>query len=83
MASFEAAWAALLEHGPIRRVPPPVPMSGATCSATDLYRQQFTADTSAGVDWLDLFGFRFEFKGLASLQACDLVADHPHHLAGR
>lgn len=32
------------------------------------YKQQFEANASLDIDWIELIGFRFSFKGLASLQ---------------
>jgi hypothetical protein len=39
--------------------------------STQCYKQQFQANASADIDWIDLFSFRFRFDGLASLQPVD------------
>lgn len=39
--------------------------------STETYKQQFEANADVSVDWIDLFGFRFNFDGLASLQPVD------------
>lgn len=36
--------------------------------STEVYKQQFVANADAKIDWLNIFGFRFKFDGLASLQ---------------
>ena len=36
--------------------------------STEVYQQQFVANASADIDWINLFGFQFKFDGLASLQ---------------
>lgn len=36
--------------------------------STDMYKEQFEANADASVNWLDLFSFRFNVDGLASLQ---------------
>ena len=39
--------------------------------STATYQQQFVANANADIDWIDIFGFRFGFDGLASLQPVD------------
>jgi hypothetical protein len=36
--------------------------------STETYKQEFEANADAKIDWVNLFGFKFDFKGLASLQ---------------
>jgi hypothetical protein len=36
--------------------------------STQVYKQEFEANADTKINWLDLFSFRFEFDGLASLQ---------------
>jgi hypothetical protein len=35
--------------------------------STEIYKQQFQANTSSSIEWIDLFATRFKFSGLASL----------------
>jgi hypothetical protein len=39
--------------------------------STQTYKQQFVTNATASVNWIDLFGFRFSFDGLASLLPVD------------
>jgi hypothetical protein len=39
--------------------------------STEVYKQEFVANADAALNWIDLFGFRFNFDGMASLKPVD------------
>ena len=62
-------------HGTLHLIPETIfvmykPTFKLTIS-TETYQQQFVANASADIEWINLFGFQFQFNGLASLQPVD------------